>query len=79
MKQLCDYIEESFIYSNNQSGFRKNHSTNTLLMKMKDDILNALEKGEVTIAVLTDFSKAFDTVDYTILIILVVVALSKKG
>ena len=35
---------------------------------MRDDILNAMEKGEVTIAVLTDFSKAFDTVDYPTLI-----------
>ena len=31
---------------------------------MRDDILNALDRGEVTIAVITDFSKAFDTVDY---------------
>ena len=35
---------------------------------MRDDILNAMDKGEVTIAVLTDFSKAFDTVDYPTLI-----------
>ena len=35
---------------------------------MRDDILNAINKGELTIAVLTDFSKAFDTVDYPTLI-----------
>ena len=34
------------------------------MIKIRDDILNALDRGEVTIAVITDFSKAFDTVDY---------------
>ena len=37
---------------------------NTLLIKIRDDILNALDRGEVTIAVMTDFSKAFDAADY---------------
>ena len=31
---------------------------------MRDNILNAMKKGEVTIAVMADFSKAFDTVAY---------------
>ena len=35
---------------------------------MRDDILNAMNKGEVTLPILADFSKAFDTVDYTVLI-----------
>ena len=38
------------------------------MIKIRDDILNALDRGEVTIAVMTDFSKAFDTVDYFTLI-----------
>ena len=35
---------------------------------MRADILNAMNKGEVKLSVLADFSKAFDTVDYTVLI-----------
>ena len=35
---------------------------------MRDDILNAMNKGEVTLSILADFSKASDTVDYTVLI-----------
>ena len=31
---------------------------------MRDEILNAMDKGEVTIAVLADFNEAFDTVNY---------------
>ena len=68
MKQLCLFIEDQVVYSKNQSGFRKNHSTNTLLIKMRDDILNAQDRGAVTIAVLTDFSKASDTVDFAALL-----------
>ena len=44
------------------------YSTNTLLIKIRDAILNGLYQGEVTIAVMTGFSKAFDTVDYFTLI-----------
>ena len=35
---------------------------------MRDDILKAMEKGEVTISVFADYSKAFDTIDYETLI-----------
>ena len=68
MKQLVEFIDRRKLYSNTQSGFRKHHSTNTILLKLRDDILNAMEKGELTLAVLADFSKAFDTVDYEVLI-----------
>jgi hypothetical protein len=46
------------------SGFRRGHSTATLLMGMRDDILRAMEKGEVTLMTIADFSKAFDTIDF---------------
>lgn len=68
LKQLTDFIELKAIYHDKQSGFRKGHSTTTLLLKLKDDILNAMRKGEVTLSIFADFSKAFDTVDYPILI-----------
>jgi len=44
-----------------QSGVRKGHSTIMLLLKMKDDINRAMRNGEVTIAFLADYSKAFLT------------------
>ena len=37
-------------------------------MGMRDDLLRAMKKGEVILMVLADFSKAFDTVNYKILI-----------
>ena len=68
MKQLCNFVEINDIYSSTQAGYRRNHSTNTILIKMRDDILNAMNKGEVTLSILADFSEAFDTFDYTVLI-----------
>ena len=50
------------------AGFRKSHSTCTILLKIKDDIMKALKCREVTAAVFSDYSKAFDTVDYLTLL-----------
>lgn len=68
LQQLTDIIESEMIYDRKQSGFRKGHSTTTILLKLKEDITNAMKKGEVTLAILADFSKAFDTVDYRTLL-----------
>ena len=61
------YIEKK-IYHYYQSGYRKNHSTLSILIKLRGDIERALKSGEVTLAVLVDFSKGFDTIDFSILI-----------
>ena len=68
LKQLTVFIEEESVYHQYQSGYRKKHSTATLLTKLHDDIKNAMKSSEVTIAVFTDHSKAFDTIDFSILI-----------
>ena len=67
MKQLCNFIEIINIYFSTQASYRRNYSTNIILIKMRD-ILNAMNKGAVTLSILADFSKAFDAVDYTVLI-----------
>lgn len=46
------------------SGYNKGHNTTTVLLAMRDDIVKALKWGKVTMAVLANFSKAFDTVWY---------------
>ena len=68
LKQITELIENESIYDSQQSGFRKGHSTATILLKLKEDILRAMKKGEVTLTILADFSKAFDTVDYKVLL-----------
>ena len=37
-------------------------------MQIRDDIINAMKKGEVTLIAFADFSKAVDTVDYSVII-----------
>ena len=66
MKQMADHIERKL--ASTQSGFRPGHSTATLLLKMKDEIHKSMNRSEVTLAALADFSKAFDTVNHDILL-----------
>ena len=69
LSQLCIYIESNNLYNETQSGFRKGHSTATLLLKLRDDIKTAMSKSEITLSILIDYSKAFDTIDHTDLIL----------
>ena len=66
--QLNDYIEKSSVYNLTQSGFCKGQSTQTLLLKFRDDIQKALNRNEITMLVMIDYSKAFDTIDHESLI-----------
>ena len=67
LKQLAVFIERESVYYQYQPGYRKNHSTATLLLKLDDGIKKAMKNSEVTTAIFTD-SKAFDTIDFSILI-----------
>jgi len=51
-----------------QAGFKKNHSTETALVKVLNDILLTLDSGKSAVQVLLDLSAAFDTIDHSILI-----------
>ena len=56
------------VLKDNGSAYRKGHSTMTTMLAIKDDIIRAMKSGEVTLAVLADFSKEFDTVAYEIVL-----------
>ncbi|CAG9134240.1 unnamed protein product [Plutella xylostella] len=52
----------------NRSGFRTGHSTVTALIKVTDDIRFNMDNHQVTILTLLDFSNAFNTVNFDILL-----------
>ena len=68
LSQLLNYIEKSAVYNPTQSVFRKGHSTTTLLLKFRNDIRKALNWNEITVSVLIDYSKAFDTINHKTLL-----------
>ena len=51
-----------------QSAYRPFRSTETALLKVKSDVIGALEKQEVACLILLDLSMAFDTTDHDILL-----------
>ena len=59
LTQLCNYVEVKANYNLTQSGFRKGHSTSTLLLELRDDITRAMNTSEVTLRILLDFSKQY--------------------
>ena len=66
--QILPYLESSGFLPSYQSGFRTNHSTETLLLSMLADILSAIDKSQVSLLALFDVSSAFDMVDHKILL-----------
>ncbi|KAL1447518.1 hypothetical protein WDU94_010887 [Cyamophila willieti] len=67
--QILSFCNSHSLFNPYQSGFRPGHSTTTALVKVADDIRRGMERTQVTILLLSDFSKAFDSVDFDILTI----------
>ena len=77
--QLCEFLQENNIYEDFQSGFRANHSTETALAKVTNDLLIASDQGFVSVLVLLDLSAAFNTIDHAILLQRLEQLISIKG
>ena len=60
--QMSEFANSASLLRDNISSFREGNSTTTALLGIRDDIKLAMKRKEVTLMVLTDFSKVFDTV-----------------
>ena len=63
LKRLNSHMERNNLVIPNQSGYKKGHSTETLLIKITNDLLIASDKNTATVLLLLDLSSAFDTVN----------------
>ena len=66
--QVSSYLNSHNLYNTCQSAYRPGHSTETALLKVVNDLFLSLNKGNISVLALLDFSSAFDTIDHTILV-----------
>ena len=66
--RILSFINKHDILYKYQFGFRKGHSTNLALIYLIDKISSAANDNEYIIGTFLDFRKAFDTVNYSILL-----------
>ena len=56
------------IYNSCQSAYGPGHSTETALLKVVNDLFLSLNKGNISVLALLDFSSAFYIIDHPILV-----------
>ena len=66
--QLTPHISENSLLEPMQLTYRSGHSTETALLKVKADLLHAIDHQEVVCLILLDLSSAFVTVDQYMLL-----------
>lgn len=67
-KRVYNFLNMNDIFYDSQYGFRSKHSTIDALTEFVQDTLKSFEDKEFTVGVFLDLSKAFDTIDHSILL-----------
>ncbi len=67
-KQLSSFLEQHQLLDSHQSGFRTGYSTESALLCILNDLTWACDNGLLSLLVLLDFSKAFDTINHKLLL-----------
>ena len=62
-----NHLKLNTLNAEHQSAYKEGHSCETLLMKIHNDILWAMEHQCVNAMLILDLSAAFDTVDHSVL------------
>ena len=68
LSQVSSYLNSHNLCSICQSAYRPGHITETVLLKVVNDLFLSLDKGNISVLALLDFSSAFDTIDHPILV-----------
>ena len=64
LSQVSPYLNSHNLYNACQSAYRPGHSTETALLKVVNDLFLSLNKGNLSVQALLDFSSAFYTIDH---------------
>ena len=67
-KRLLDFIKKHKLLYKFQFGFRESYGTNLALTFLTDKIMKSLDNNEIVVGLFLDFTKAFDTLNHTVLI-----------
>ena len=67
-RQVVSHLQSNNLLPDRQSAYRSGFSTETAILRVLSDILEAVDEGDVAILALFDLSAAFDTVDHAILL-----------
>ena len=68
LHKLLSHLQENNLSNPFQSAYRAGHSTETVLLRIVNDILSALDNDNISVLLLLDLSAAFDTIDHRILL-----------
>ena len=79
LRRLNDHLKANNLNVTHQSGYRKHHSTETLLVTLVNDLLIASDQNTATVVMLLDLSAAFDTVDHNKLLQILEQEIGIKG
>ena len=66
MARIKCHLISNNLHEPTQSAYKKNHSTETALLKISNDIIQSLDVKHCTILASLDLSAAFDTVDHKV-------------
>ena len=68
LSQVFSYLNSHNLYNACQSAYRPGHCTETALQKVVNDLFLSLDKGNISVLALLDFSSAFDIIYHPILV-----------
>ena len=68
LKRLNEHLTKNDLHCKDQFAYKKDHSTETLLIKIVNDLLIASDEKTASVIMLLDLSAAFDTVDHGVLL-----------
>ncbi|CAL4157377.1 unnamed protein product, partial [Meganyctiphanes norvegica] len=66
--RLSSHLTKHNLLYNYQYGFRKGHSTTQALVELTDNLKTSIDNGNYACGIFIDLTKAFDTVNHSILI-----------